>query len=153
MALCYNDSIMSTQSYTPKTLTEAVTHFANLDNCHEYMVLVKWPTGEIRCPKCGGDRIGNEDVAERLEDSVHPVVITHPLSGKKALFVNIAYTTQIIGWSEAETSAFVADMFVHCTRPQFVYEFEWGLGSIAFWDNRSTWHYACLLYTSDAADE
>jgi taurine dioxygenase len=89
-----------------------------------------------------GDRIGNEDVAEQLQDSVHPVVITHPLSGKKALFVNIAYTTQIIGWSEAETSAFVAEMFVHCTQPQFVYEFEWRPGSIAFWDNRSTWHYA-----------
>ncbi len=89
-----------------------------------------------------GDRIGNEDVAEELEDSVHPVVITHPLSGKKALFVNIAYTTQIIGWSEAETSAFIGEMFVHCTQPQFVYEFEWRPGSIAFWDNRSTWHYA-----------
>jgi len=89
-----------------------------------------------------GDRIGNEDVAEQLEDSVHPVVITHPLSGKKALFVNIAYTTQIIGWSEAETSAFVAEMFVHATQPEFVYEFEWKPGSIAFWDNRSTWHYA-----------
>ncbi|PZO50281.1 MAG: taurine dioxygenase [Alphaproteobacteria bacterium] len=89
-----------------------------------------------------GDRIGNEDVAEQLEDSVHPVVITHPLSGKKALFVNIAYTTQIIGWSEAETSAFVAEMFVHATQPEFVYEFEWRPGSIAFWDNRSTWHYA-----------
>lgn len=89
-----------------------------------------------------GDRIGNEDVAEQLEDSVHPVVITHPLSGKKALFVNIAYTTQIIGWSEAETGAFVGDMFVHATQPEFVYEFEWRPGSIAFWDNRSTWHYA-----------
>jgi taurine dioxygenase len=89
-----------------------------------------------------GDRIGNEDVAEQLEDSVHPVVITHPLSGKKALFVNIAYTTQIVGWSEAETSAFVGEMFVHATQPAFVYEFEWRPGSIAFWDNRSTWHYA-----------
>lgn len=89
-----------------------------------------------------GDRIGNEDVAEQLEDSVHPVVITHPLSGKKALFVNIAYTTQIIGWSEEATRAFVGEMFVHCTQPQFVYEFEWRPGSIAFWDNRSTWHYA-----------
>lgn len=89
-----------------------------------------------------GDRIGNAEAADALEDSVHPVVITHPLSGKKALFVNIAYTTQIIGWSEAETGAFVGDMFVHATQPQFVYEFEWRPGSIAFWDNRSTWHYA-----------
>lgn len=89
-----------------------------------------------------GDRISNPDAAEELQDSVHPVVITHPLSGKKALFVNIAYTTQIIGWTESETQNFIADMFVHCTQPQFVYEFEWKPGSVAFWDNRSTWHYA-----------
>lgn len=89
-----------------------------------------------------GDRIGNADAAEALEDSVHPVVITHPLSGKQALYVNIAYTTQIIGWTAQETQAFLAEMFVHCTQPQFVYEFEWRPGSIAFWDNRSTWHTA-----------
>jgi taurine dioxygenase len=89
-----------------------------------------------------GDRIGNSDAADALQDSVHPVVITHPLSGKKALFVNIAYTTQIIGWTREATQAFVAEMFVHCTQPQFVYEFEWRPGSVAFWDNRSTWHYA-----------
>lgn len=89
-----------------------------------------------------GDRIGNADAAEELQDSIHPVVITHPLSGKKALYVNIAYTTQIIGWTAEATQAFLAEMFVHCTQPQFVYEFVWRAGSIAFWDNRSTWHYA-----------
>jgi taurine dioxygenase len=89
-----------------------------------------------------GDRIGNADAADALEDSVHPVVITHPLSGKKALYVNIAYTTQIIGWTPEATRTFVAEMFVHATQPQFVYEFVWRPGSIAFWDNRSTWHYA-----------
>jgi taurine dioxygenase len=89
-----------------------------------------------------GDRIGNADAAEALQDSVHPVVITHPLSGKKALFVNIAYTTEIIDWTKEATKEFLAEMFVHCTQRQFVYEFEWRPGSIAFWDNRSTWHYA-----------
>jgi taurine dioxygenase len=89
-----------------------------------------------------GDRISNSDAADALQDSLHPVIITHPLSGKKAIFVNIAYTTQIIGWTPERTREFVAEMFVHCTQPQFVYEFEWKPGSVAFWDNRSTWHYA-----------
>lgn len=89
-----------------------------------------------------GDRISNADAAEALQDSVHPVVITHPLSGKKALFVNIAYTTQIIGWSVEATSDLMSELFAHCTQPRFVYEFEWRPGSVAFWDNRSTWHYA-----------
>lgn len=93
-----------------------------------------------------GDRIANADAAEALQDSVHPVVITHPLSGKKALFVNIAYTTQIIGWSVEDTRSLVAELFMHCIQPRFVYEFEWKPGSIAFWDNRSTWHYAINDY-------
>lgn len=46
-------------SDTPKTLIEAVQHFANLDTCHAYMVKLKWPDGKITCPKCGGDRIGH----------------------------------------------------------------------------------------------
>ena len=88
------------------------------------------------------DRVSNSDAADALVDSVHPVVIAHPLSGKKALFVNIAYTTQIIGWTVEDTRALVAELFIHCIQPRFTYEFEWRPGSIAFWDNRSTWHYA-----------
>jgi hypothetical protein len=43
----------------PKTLIEAVTHFADLGECHAYMIRLKWPDGKITCPKCGGDKIGN----------------------------------------------------------------------------------------------
>ncbi len=89
-----------------------------------------------------GDRIGNSDAADALKDAVHPVVITHPLSGKKALYVNLAYTTKIVGMPEAESRELLAELFVHAIRPDFVCEFTWRPGSIAFWDNRSTWHYA-----------
>lgn len=87
-------------------------------------------------------RVSNADAAEALADSLHPVVITHPLSGKKALFVNLAYTIRIEGLAAAESQALLADLIVHCMQPEFSYEFEWRPGSIAFWDNRSTWHYA-----------
>jgi taurine dioxygenase len=92
--------------------------------------------------KARGGRIGNAEAAEQLEDSVHPVVITHPLSGKKALYVNSAYTIRIEGMPEAESQELLAELFAHCVRPEFSYEFEWRLGSIAMWDNRSTWHWA-----------
>lgn len=46
------------QTHRPKSLLEAVTYFADPDVCHEYMKGIKWPTGEITCPKCGGDNIG-----------------------------------------------------------------------------------------------
>lgn len=89
-----------------------------------------------------GDRIGNADAAETLVDAVHPVVITHPLSGKKALYVNLAYTIGIEGMPADEASALLGELYMHCVRPDFVYEFVWRPGSIAFWDNRSTWHTA-----------
>ncbi|MDX2277251.1 MAG: TauD/TfdA family dioxygenase [Hyphomonadaceae bacterium] len=87
-------------------------------------------------------RVSNSDAADALVDSVHPVVITHPLSGKKALFVNLAYTIRIEGLSDAESQSLLNDLIVHCMQPEFSYEFEWRPGSIAFWDNRATWHYA-----------
>lgn len=87
-------------------------------------------------------RVSNSDAADALVDSVHPVVITHPLSGKKALFVNLAYTIRIEGLTAAESQSLLNDLIVHCMQPEFSYEFEWRPGSIAFWDNRATWHYA-----------
>ena len=92
--------------------------------------------------KSRGGRIGNAEAAEQLVDSLHPVVITHPLSGKKALYVNAAYTIRIEGLPEADSRDLLNDLFAHCVRPEFAYEFVWRPGSIAFWDNRSTWHWA-----------
>ncbi len=92
--------------------------------------------------KSRGGRIGNAEAAEQLEDSLHPVVITHPLSGKKALYVNSAYTIRIEGLPEQESRDLLADLFAHCVLPEFAYEFVWRPGSVAFWDNRSTWHWA-----------
>lgn len=92
--------------------------------------------------KSRGGRIGNAEAAEELVDSLHPVVITHPLSGKKALYVNAAYTIRIEGLPETESRDLLAELFAHCVRPAFAYEFVWRPGSIAFWDNRSTWHWA-----------
>jgi taurine dioxygenase len=89
-----------------------------------------------------GDRIGNAAAADALKDSVHPVVIKHPISGKRALFVNLAYTTHIVGLSAQDSASLLGELFAHAINPDFVYEFEWRGGSIAFWDNRSTWHYA-----------
>lgn len=92
--------------------------------------------------KARGDRIGNAELAEQLQDAVHPIVITHPLSGKKALYVNSAYTIRIEALPEDDSRALLAELFAHCVRPEYVHEFVWRPGSVAFWDNRSTWHWA-----------
>ncbi|MCE9521391.1 MAG: TauD/TfdA family dioxygenase [Alphaproteobacteria bacterium] len=90
----------------------------------------------------GNDRIGNAKAAEALQDVVHPVIITHPLSGKQALYVNPAFTIRFEGWTAEESKPLLNQLYAHCMRPDFVHEFVWRDGSIAFWDNRSTWHFA-----------
>jgi taurine dioxygenase len=87
-------------------------------------------------------RIGNAAAADVLEDVVHPAVITHPLSGKRAIYVNPGFTTGILGLDEDESRALLTAVYAHCAEPRFHTVFEWRPGSIALWDNRATWHFA-----------
>ncbi len=87
-------------------------------------------------------RIGNADKADRLPDVIHPVVITHPLSGRKALYVNPGFTISIQGMSEEDSKAMLEQLYLHAVQPEFTHEFDWKPGSIAFWDNRAVWHSA-----------
>lgn len=94
----------------------------------------------------GGARIGNAEVADMLKDVIHPIVIKHPLSGKKALYVNPGFTVGIEGMDEAEGKALLQELFSHAIDRKHTHQFKWEPGSIAFWDNRSTWHWALNDY-------
>jgi len=76
----------------------------------------------------------------------HPVVRTHPVSGRKCLYVNPAFTKYIVGMEEAESRALLDRLFTVTSRPEYQVRFRWRANSIAFWDNRSTQHYAVLDY-------
>lgn len=91
-----------------------------------------------------GDRIGNTSAA--TVEAVHPVIIRHPESGRKILYVNQAFTTHFEGWTVAESAGLLNTLYQHASRPEFSCRFKWEEGSIAFWDNRSTWHYAMNDY-------
>lgn len=93
-----------------------------------------------------GGRIGNTAAADVLEDVTHPVVITHPLSGRKALYVNPAFTTRIEGYDAEASSALLMRLYAHAMKPDHAHRFKWREGSVAFWDNRSTWHWAMNDY-------
>jgi taurine dioxygenase len=89
-------------------------------------------------------RMGN---AERVPpDIAHPVVIKHPDSGREVLYVNPAFTVGFEDWTATESDALLQTLYQHASRPEFSCRFQWAEGSIAFWDNRSTWHYALNDY-------
>lgn len=79
-------------------------------------------------------------------EAIHPVVPRHPESGRRLLFVNPTYTVRFEGWTEKESEPLLKYLFQHAARPEFTYRFQWDVGSIAFWDNRSVWHYALNDY-------
>jgi taurine dioxygenase len=89
-----------------------------------------------------GGRIGNSASADAMPDSIHPAVITHPLSGKKALYVNPGFTRHFEGWSREDSVPLLEHLFAIARQEQFITRFHWEPGSIAFWDNRATWHLA-----------
>ncbi len=89
-------------------------------------------------------RIGNAELA--TQDAVHPVVITHPMSGRKALYVNPDFTLGFVGWTEEESKPLLDYLYAHASRPEFTCRFAWAEGSVAFWDNRATWHRALNDY-------
>jgi taurine dioxygenase len=85
----------------------------------------------------------NED---KVGDIVHPVVISHPLSGRRALYVNPAFTTRFDGWSAEDSKPLLEHLYRHAVRPEYTCRFTWAPGSIAVWDNRATWHLAVNDY-------
>ena len=84
-----------------------------------------------------------------VQDAVHPVVIRHPESGRKVLYVNPTYTVRFDGWTEQESAPLLAFLYAHAVRPEFTCRFQWEPGSIAFWDNRGVWHYAVNDYQGE----
>jgi taurine dioxygenase len=76
----------------------------------------------------------------------HPIVRTHPKTGRKALFVNRYFTKSIIGLSADESDALLDMLYRHCEKPEWQCRFKWRPDSVAFWDNRCTLHNAMWDY-------
>lgn len=83
---------------------------------------------------------------QATQDALHPVVITHPLTGRKALYVNADFTIRFDGWTVEQSQPILDFLYAHGARQEFTCRFHWEPGSIAFWDNRATWHYAMNDY-------
>ena len=84
------------------------------------------------------------DVA--LKEVEHPVVCTHADSGRKHLYVNGGFTTRFANMTEEESAPLLQFLLQHAARPEFTHRFQWRPGSLAFWDNRCTQHFALNDY-------
>ncbi len=100
-------------------------------------------------PKTTGDAKYRGETAiqysysERIyEEVVHPIVRSHPVTGRKSLYVNPMFTQQIVGLSKPESAALLALLYELSTRPEFSCRLQWENGTLAIWDNRWLQHYA-----------
>ena len=93
-------------------------------------------------PRTREDRVRDSAKPEAKRDYVaeHPVVRTHPETGREALYVNVARTMRFRDMTEEESAPILDFLFQHQTRPEFTCRFHWQVGSLAFWDNGCVLH-------------
>jgi taurine dioxygenase len=82
----------------------------------------------------------NDTQKKRSPDVTHPLVRTHPVSGRKAIYADPGMTAGIEGMGQDEAQTLLSELYEWCLQPQFIYEHEWRLGDAIMWDNASTMH-------------
>ncbi len=94
--------------------------------------------------KAIGDRYTNPGQAGQT--AVHPVVLSHPETGVKGLYVNPGFTLEIVDMDMEKSRDLLQQLYDHIMQDRFHYRHKWRAGDLAMWDNRSTWHYALNDY-------
>ena len=117
---------------------------ATMKACHSSRHVFGAHTGYA---EASNQRISNPELA--TQDAIHPVIITHPESKRKALYVNPEFTVNFEGWTVEESKPLLDYLAEHTTQQENTTRFQWKPGSIAFWDNRCTWHFALNDYPGE----
>lgn len=93
-----------------------------------------------------------EEEMKRMGGAMHPVVLTHPDTGQKCLFISEQMVDHFDGWTIEESRPLLDYLYSHITQPAFTYRHAWRPGDIVFWDNRSTQHYTPVDYDLSQVD-
>lgn len=137
------DTLFVSMAAAYEALSEPMRRFLDgLTAVHSSRHAFGAATKDSEAAKSG--RLGNAEAA--TQDARHPVVITHPLSGRRGLFVNPVFTTHIEGLTTEESTAILSMLYEHCQQPEFQCRVRWREGDITMWDNRATWHKAINDY-------
>ncbi len=138
------DTLFSNQYLAYETLSPGMQQMlAGLTAIHT----ARGPFGPEGRSKTNWQSMQVEPSAKALEEMEHPVVRTHPETGRKGLFVNKTFTVRFKDMTEQESSPLLEYLFKHASHEGFTCRFRWTPGAVAFWDNRAVLHYALNDYS------
>lgn len=129
------DTLWANQYLAYESLSEGMQRL--LDSLHAVNSSAKADVSRTREDRIRGQ--GQAD-AGKVYLAEHPVVRTHPETGRRALYVNVAHTQRFVGMTEEESAPLLRYLFEHQVRPEFTCRFSWSPGVLALWDNRCTLH-------------
>ena len=133
------DTLFASQSKAHDALSEGMQDFLSGLKCVHSDRMVAGPSTGLNAKRA---TVVREDVDWKPTENTHPVIRTHPESGRKCLFVNASYSVGFEGWTEVESKPLLDWLLAWGHRPEFTCRFRWTPGAMAFWDNRSTKHLA-----------
>lgn len=140
------DTVFASQSKAYETLPAYLRDFVDAHDC----IHVGKPYGVKFAPpqedRANASITMSRGDPEADRETVHPAVVSDPLTGRKALFLNPIYTTRFEGLTETQSAPLLEQIYKHCTRPDFSYRHRWRRGDVLIWDNRMTLHYATNDY-------
>lgn len=88
----------------------------------------------------------DESQRREVPDQAHPIIRTHPVTGRKCIYVNKLVCIGIVGMPDSESGPLLDEIYAHCTQPQFIYRHRWHVGDLLMWDNCSLQHLAVPDY-------